>query len=90
MPGSGGRSRSPEFRHDRCGRIHALGTAILSWVLGSLVRESFPDLAVEMAIAPGTLIAAALAGVVALAPAPVVTLRRLRLMDVPSTLRVME
>ncbi len=59
-------------------------------MLGSLVRESFPDLAVEMAIAPGTLIAAALAGVVALAPAPVVTLRRLRLMDVPSTLRVME
>ena len=68
----------------------ALGTAILSWVVGSLVRETFPDLAVEMAIAPATLIAAALAGVVALALAPVVTLRRLRRMDVPSTLRVME
>jgi putative ABC transport system permease protein len=68
----------------------ALGTAILSWVIGSLVRETFPDLAVQMAIAPGTLTAAALVGVVALALAPVVTLRRLRLMDVPSTLRVME
>jgi putative ABC transport system permease protein len=30
----------------------ALGTAILSWVLGSLVRETFPDLAVEMASHP--------------------------------------
>lgn len=68
----------------------ALGTAILSWVVGSLVRETFPDLAVEMAIAPATLIAAALAGVVALAVAPLVTLRRLRRMDVRSTLRVME
>lgn len=68
----------------------ALGTAILSWVVGSLVRETFPDLAVQMAIAPGTLTAAALAGVVALALAPIFTLRRLRLMDVPSTLRVME
>jgi len=68
----------------------SLGTAILSWVVGSLVRETFPDLAVEMAIAPATLIAAALAGVVALAVAPLVTLRRLRRMDVRSTLRVME
>lgn len=68
----------------------ALGTAILGWVVGSLVRETFPDLAVQMAIAPRTLIAVALAGVVALALAPVVTLRRLQRMDVPSTLRVME
>ena len=68
----------------------ALGTAILSWVLGSLVRETFPDLALQMAISPSTLIAAVLAGVVALALAPVATLRRLRSMDVPSTLRVME
>jgi putative ABC transport system permease protein len=68
----------------------ALGTAILSWVIGSLVRETFPDLAVQTAIAPGTLTAAGLAGVVALALAPVLTLHRLRQMDVPSTLRVME
>lgn len=68
----------------------ALGTAILGWVIGSLVRDTFPGLGLEMAIAPGTLAAAALTGVVALALAPVVTLRRLRRMDVPSTLRVME
>jgi putative ABC transport system permease protein len=68
----------------------ALGSAILGWIVGSLVRETFPDLAVQVAIAPGTLTAAALVGVVALALAPIVTLHRLRVMDVPSTLRVME
>jgi putative ABC transport system permease protein len=68
----------------------ALGLAILGWVVGSLVPDTFPDIGVEVALGPATLIAAGTAGLLALALAPLFTLRRLRRMDVPATLRVME
>ena len=41
-------------------------------------------------LSTSTLLTAVLFGVVAVAVAPVLTLRRLRRMDIPSTLRVME
>ena len=52
--------------------------------------DTFPDLGVEVALATPTLVAAAAAGLLALGLAPLFTLRRLRRMDVPATLRVME
>ena len=66
------------------------GLTILTWVVGSLLPETFPDLGVEVAIAPATVIAGGVAGIVALALAPLLTARKLRRMDVPATLRVME
>jgi putative ABC transport system permease protein len=68
----------------------ALGRGILEWIVGSLIPETFPDLGIEVAVARGTLAAAGVAGILALAAAPVLSARRLRRMDVPATLRVME
>ena len=45
----------------------ALGLAIVGWVIGSLVPDTFPDLGIEVALAAPTLIAAAAAGLLALA-----------------------
>ena len=68
----------------------ALGTAIAGWVVGSLLGDVFPDLDAALTIGPTTMALAAVVGVVAVTLAPLLTLRRLRTMDVPSTLRVME
>jgi putative ABC transport system permease protein len=68
----------------------ALGVGILHWIVGSLVSETMPDLGLGAIVSSGTLIAAGLAGLLALGLAPLLTARRLRRMDVPSALRVME
>jgi putative ABC transport system permease protein len=67
-----------------------LGLAILGWVIGSLVSQTVPDLGLDVALSSGTLIAAGAAALVSLALAPVLTLGRLRRMDLSSTLRVVE
>ena len=68
----------------------AAGIGVLSWVLGTLSREVFPELGVGITISTGTLVTAILVGVVAVAAAPLLGARRLRRMDIPSTLRVVE
>ena len=49
-----------------------------------------PDLGLIVTVAPATIVTAFLLGVLAVGLAPLFTYRRLRRMDVPSTLRVME
>jgi putative ABC transport system permease protein len=49
-----------------------------------------PDLGMIVSIAPSTTATAIALGVFAVGIAPLFTFRRLRRMDVPSTLRVME
>ena len=66
------------------------GRLLLEWLLGVLLPSTFPDIGMIVHLSAGTLLTAALFGVVAVALAPVLTLRRLRRMDIPSTLRVME
>lgn len=66
------------------------GLASLSWMLNSLVAPSFPEFAVSLALSPSTVIAAVVIGVVAVALAPLLLIGRLRGMDLPSTLRVLE
>jgi putative ABC transport system permease protein len=44
----------------------------------------------DVAISPGTLATAFVLGVIAVAAAPLLTIRRLRRMDIPGTLRVVE
>jgi putative ABC transport system permease protein len=68
----------------------ALGRAILAWIVGGLVPDTFPDLGIDTALSVTTLVAAGVAGIVAMAVGPLLTLRRVRRMDVPSALRVME
>jgi len=68
----------------------ALGGLIVRWIIHSLVPDTFPELGLLTSLAPVSLAAAAIAGVAAIAAGPLFTARRLRRMDVPSTLRVVE
>ena len=54
------------------------------------MSETMPEFGIRAAIAPGTFVATVLLGVLAVALAPLLTVRRLRRMDVPATLRVLE
>jgi putative ABC transport system permease protein len=68
----------------------AVGTVMLEWMLSSLARRTLPDFGIERYIAPSTLAWAAGIGIVAVSVAPLFLARRIRTMDLPSTLRVME
>ena len=67
-----------------------LGALVLQWVLNVTLPSTLPDLGVNASITLGSLAIAALVGVVAAVLAPLLTARRLRRMDIPSTLRVVE
>lgn len=68
----------------------AIGTAMLDWMLGSLVSRTLPQFGIDRYLAPATLAWAAGVGVIAVSVAPLFLVRRIRRMDLPSTLRVME
>jgi putative ABC transport system permease protein len=68
----------------------AAGYAILRWMIGVSMRNTMPDLGMLVSVSAGTLGLVVLAGVVSVALAPMLTLRRLRRTDVPSALRVVE
>jgi len=68
----------------------ALGVAILGWVVNVNLKEVLPELGTVTTLSSGSVLLAAVAGIGAMALAPVLTVRRLRRMDVPSTLRVVE
>ena len=67
-----------------------IGIAIVGWIVGSIVPETFPELETSVVLTARTLLVAGAIGVVACALSPLFTTRRLRRMDVASTLRVME
>ena len=67
-----------------------LGIVILGWVINVSLEEVLPELGVVSSLSFGTILLAAIAGAGAMALAPLLTIRRLRRMDVPSTLRVVE
>jgi putative ABC transport system permease protein len=66
------------------------GRAVMAWVTGTQLRRTMPGIGVEAYLAPGTLVTAAVLGVVAVATAPLLLARRVRAMDIPATLRVLE
>ncbi len=67
-----------------------LGRVLLHWLVNVLIADTIPEVGVEVFLSLGTITTALGLGVLAVAVAPTLTLRRLRRMDVPSTLRVME
>lgn len=67
-----------------------LGLLIVGWVVNTTLPETLPDLGVIISISPASVAIAGVVGVVAVAVAPLLTARRVRAMDVPSTLRVVE
>jgi putative ABC transport system permease protein len=66
------------------------GYLVTSWVVDRTLPETVPDLGLVVELAPASLLAAGLVGVAAVSLAPLLSARRIRRMDVPSTLRVME
>lgn len=67
------------------------GLALLRWFLGVAAAESMPEISFDIVLSPTSVVAAFAIGVMAVGLAPLLTApRRLRHMDVPSTLRVME
>ncbi|WP_230202990.1 ABC transporter permease [Parafrankia discariae] len=78
--------------------IGLLGTLIglvagywtLRWSVEVLLADTLPDLGIRAVLSVPTLLTTLLLGVVAVAVAPLLSARRVRRMDVPSTLRVIE
>ncbi len=66
------------------------GYLVTSWVVDQTLPETLPDLGLVIEIAPTSLLIAAAVGVGSVALAPLLSARRFRRMDIPSTLRVME
>jgi len=66
------------------------GLGLLTWMMRVLMPSTMPDLLVVMDVSGTTYLLAALLGIVAVSLAPVLTLRKLSRMDIPSTLRVVE
>jgi putative ABC transport system permease protein len=67
-----------------------LGFLILGWLMTSVTADVFPDLGTVISLAPGTIATAAVLGIVVVGLAPLLGIRRLRHLDIPSTLRVAE
>jgi putative ABC transport system permease protein len=66
------------------------GLVLLDWLVNSLFASTAPDLGIVVALAPRTVAIAAVLGTIAVAVAPLLGARRIRNMDIPSTLRVVE
>ena len=66
------------------------GRGLLSWIMNTNMRETMPDIGGLISVGPLTYLLAVLAGVVVVALAPLLTLRRLRRTDMSATLRVVE
>jgi putative ABC transport system permease protein len=68
----------------------AFGLALLSWLVRVLLPTTLPDLGITIDVAGSTYLTAAVLGILAVSLAPLLTYRKLRRMDIPSTLRVVE
>jgi putative ABC transport system permease protein len=66
------------------------GYALLSWLVSTTIPGVMPELGVTAALTGGSIVAALLLGIAAVSIAPLFTLRRMRRMDIPSTLRLVE
>jgi putative ABC transport system permease protein len=66
------------------------GRIFLGWMLSSLVSRTVPDIGIEPHVSPATLLTALAVGVLAVALASVLLANRIRRMNIPDTLRVME
>ena len=66
------------------------GVALLRWILDSIFPAAVPDLAVLQAITPSSYLLTVAIGLGAAAIAPLLNVRRLRAMNIPSTLRYVE
>lgn len=61
-----------------------------AWIVSSLLPQVVPHLGIEPELTGASVIVTLVVGIVALTIAPLFTYRRMRRMDIPSTLRVMK
>lgn len=73
-----------------CATGIAGGVLAIRWIVSASLSSTLPDFEVLTRLGSATIVGAVLAGVVAVGLAPLLTTRRLRRLDVPSTLRVVE
>ncbi|MCB1017886.1 MAG: ABC transporter permease [Acidimicrobiales bacterium] len=66
------------------------GRLLLAWLMAAIVPGTLPDIGVVTYLSASTVATALVLGVLAVTIAPLLTVRRLRRMDIPSTLRVVE
>ncbi len=66
------------------------GLAVLEWMNRALFSSTLPDVGIEVTLRVSTAITVAVLGIVAVAVAPLFTARRMRRMDLPGTLRLVE
>jgi putative ABC transport system permease protein len=66
------------------------GYMVLRWMTATTIPTVMPDIGVTATLSTTTIVQAFALGVLTVAVAPALTLRRLRRMDIPSTLRVVE
>jgi putative ABC transport system permease protein len=67
-----------------------LGRLLLGWMIDTIVATVVPDIGVVTFVSAQTVLTAVALGVIAVAVAPILVLHRLRRMDIPATLRVVE
>jgi putative ABC transport system permease protein len=66
------------------------GLGMVWWMTQRLLTETLPEFALNVGLRPGTVAAVVLLGIGAVAAAPLLTVRRMRRMDLPGTLRLVE
>lgn len=66
------------------------GYLTLRWMIDQLVADTLPELGVVVDLQPTTVLTAAVIGVAAVSLTPLFLIRRIRSMNLPSTLRVVE
>ncbi|HEX9260878.1 MAG TPA: FtsX-like permease family protein, partial [Acidimicrobiales bacterium] len=66
------------------------GYMVLRWMLGSLLARTLPEIGIPAYLSPSTIVTIVGLGVVVVALAPLFTVRKLRRVDIPATLRVVE
>jgi putative ABC transport system permease protein len=67
-----------------------LGVWINHWLITGVLSSTMPDMSMDVIVSAQTMLTAVTLGAIAVGAAPLLTLRRLRRMDVPGTLRVVE
>ncbi len=66
------------------------GVVFLQWMLTSLATTTLPDVGIDVYLSPATILIAAIVGIASVAATPLFIVRRLRRMNLPGTLRVVE
>ncbi len=66
------------------------GLAMVWWMVDSLIANTLPEFGLEVLLGRGTLVLVVVMGIGVVAAAPLLVVRRMRRMDLPGTLRLVE